>query len=82
VQREAVGIDLEQGDIGEGVEADDLGRTTLRSENSTKTWSAGRRLPLDSSVTTWALVTISPSALKTKPEPSAAPLPPRRASES
>ena len=47
--------------------------TTLRSGNSTKTSLAGTRLPLDSSVTTWALVTISPSSLRTKPEPSAAP---------
>ena len=51
--------------------------STLRFENSTKTSSAGMREPFDSSVTTWALVTISPFSSSTKPEPSAPPAAPK-----
>ena len=76
VQVEAVGLDLEQGDVGEGVEADDLRRDHVAvGELDEDCLGRLARLPLDSSVTTWALVTISPSVSRTKPEPSAAPLP-------
>ena len=52
--------------------------TMLRSGNSMKTSLAALRAPLDSSVTTWALVTMWPLLSSTKPEPSAAPPSPRK----
>ncbi len=64
---------LQQADVDEGVEADDLGRDHVAVGELDEDFLAGSRLPLDSSVITWALVTISPSSLRTKPEPSAAP---------
>ena len=66
------GVDLDQGDVGVRIEADDLGRqpvavarTRRRPRRPRDAVAAG----LWPSVTTWALVTISPSSLITKPEP-------------
>ena len=66
------GLTLSRATSAKGSNPSTSAGTTLRSGNSTKTWSATLRSPPLPSVTTWALVTISPSLLRTNPEPSAA----------
>ena len=72
MQVQAVGVDLEQRDVGERVEADDVGRDLVVVGELDVDWSAlwtAVPPPVSASVTTCALVRISPSSEMTKPSP-------------
>ena len=73
VELESLGIDLQQGDVRERVEADDLGLDLVAVGELDVDLAGGvdlARCPSAwPSVTTWALVTISPSSEMTKPDP-------------
>ena len=68
-------VDLQQRDVGEGVEPDDLRGDLVAVLEAHEDLPAALRIEraLRRSVTTWALVAISPSPSSTKPEPEAAP---------
>ncbi len=84
VQVEAIRVHLEQRDVGLRVEADDArGDLVAIGELDVDLLRLVDRCPpplLSASVTTWAVVAISPSLEITKPDPSASdpPVPPSR----